>query len=96
MTVQEFEKSLENQDPPANVSRLLRALWLERKGDWDEGHAIVQEIPTADASWVHAYLHRREGDLGNAGYWYRRAGKPAESGSLDEEWKVLVEAFLSS
>jgi hypothetical protein len=73
---------------------LLRALWHERRGDWARAHEITQDIDTPDAAWVHAYLHRREGDPSNAAYWYRHAGKPIERGSLDDEWRDIVSALL--
>ena len=67
----------------------IEALQIERAGDWDKAHEIVQEINTPEAAWIHAYLHRVEGDLGNAAYWYRRAGKPESKTSLDEEWQTI-------
>ena len=71
----------------------LEALDAEREGDWDRAHHIVQEINTPEAAWIHAYLHRVEGDLGNAAYWYRRAGKPECRRSTAEEWQELHDAF---
>ena len=68
----------------------LLALWIERKGNWDKAHRIVQDVPSEQGSAVHAYLHRKEGDLGNAGYWYSRAGRGRFSGSLEEEWNALA------
>jgi hypothetical protein len=76
-----------------NRSTYLKALEAERDGAWDHAHRIVQDISTPEAAWVHAYLHRVEGDLGNAAYWYRRAGKPECRASLEEEWQELYEAF---
>jgi hypothetical protein len=73
----------------------IHALEVEQAGDWDRAHRIVQEINTAEAAWIHAYLHRVEGDLGNAAYWYRRAGKPECTAPLEEEWKELVQALGS-
>jgi hypothetical protein len=70
-------------------------LWHERKGNWDRAHRIVQDAETAEAAWVHAYLHRREGDLANARYWYRRAGRDEATGPLDSEWTNLVDALLA-
>jgi len=67
----------------------LKAHELEKQGDWDAAHRIVQSYNSADACWIHAYLHRKEGDLGNAGYWYSRAGKSIPSYSLDEEWEII-------
>jgi hypothetical protein len=90
----EFEASLRGSAPPAGVPGVLEALWYERRGDWDRAHEIAQDIAGSDGSWVHAYLHRREGDLSNAAYWYRQAGKPVARGNLDDEWRAIVEAFL--
>lgn len=95
MNLDEFESSLAGDSPPRDLSPYLTALWRERKGDWTSAHEIVQEIEDDSAAWVHAYLHRREGDEGNARYWYRRAGRPFPAGrSLDEEWFDLVGALL--
>jgi hypothetical protein len=90
----EFEASLQESTPPAGVPGALEALWYERRGDWHRAHEIAQDIAGTDGSWVHAYLHRREGDHSNAAYWYRRAGKPVARGNLDEEWRAIVEALL--
>ena len=90
----EFEASLRGSAPPAGVPGALEALWYERRGDWDRAHEIAQDIAGSDGSWVHAYLHRREGDLSNAAYWYRQAGKPVARGNLDDEWRAIVEALL--
>jgi hypothetical protein len=70
---------------------LLKALELDAKGDWDTAHRIVQQFYTPEACWIHAYLHRKEGDLGNAGYWYSRANKSRSNKSLDDEWKEIYE-----
>lgn len=91
-----FEESLTGPAPPDGVSEALQALWHERRGSWERAHEIAQEIASSDGSWVHAYLHRREGDQSNAAYWYRRAGKPTMRGSLDDEWQAIVEALLSA
>ena len=94
MTFQEFKSTLGDAQPPSKVSNILKALWHDGKGDWEASHNIAQDIHTTDGSWIHAYLHRKEGDLGNASYWYHRAGKPMPSVSLEEEWKALVTNFL--
>ncbi len=87
----------ENDNPPEGLSMCLQALWWDNKGDWDRAHEIAQEAGSREGDWIHAYLHRVEGDLGNAGYWYRRAGKPAKGKeSLPEEWEELVSFFLGS
>ena len=82
--------------PAARDSAPLAALWWAKKGDWDKAHRIVMDEAGQDAAWVHAYLHRVEGDLGNAGYWYRQARKPAASGALDDEWAAMVDALLEA
>jgi hypothetical protein len=69
---------------------LLRALLLDARGDWDQAHRLVQDLESRDAAWVHAYLHRREGDLSNASYWYSRAGRNRPASSLDEEWEAIA------
>ncbi|MBE7212415.1 MAG: hypothetical protein INR65_15450 [Gluconacetobacter diazotrophicus] len=71
----------------------LLALWWDARGDWERAHTVAQDLPGPDGALIHAYLHRKEGDLGNAGYWYRRAGRPVATGSLEEEWQGLVEEF---
>jgi hypothetical protein len=73
---------------------VLAALWWAGKGDWNKAHEIAQDDNGADAAWVHAYLHRVEGDLGNAGYWYRQAGQPVTTGSLETEWERIATALL--
>ena len=90
----DFRASLSGTAPGPSVEPPLAALWWAAKGDWDRAHKIVMNEETADAAWVHAYLHRVEGDLGNAGYWYRRAGKPVASGPVGAEWDRVVSALL--
>lgn len=94
MTLTAFEASLTNAAPPSDVHPLVQALWHERRGDWTRAHEIAHGIDGDDAAWVHAYLHRREGDLPNARYWYRQARRPPETGSLDDEWRVIVDSLL--
>ena len=94
MTTAEFKASLSGAAPAPQLNAPLAALWWAAKGGWDEAHKIVQDEPTADAAWVHAYLHRVEGDLGNAGYWYHRASKPVAASSLDTEWEGIAAALL--
>lgn len=79
----------------SNLPPLLHALWHEAHGDWERAHTITQNLEDADAAWVHAYLHRKEGDTFNAGYWYRRAGRLAFTGSLHAEWTALATHLLS-
>ena len=94
MEIDAFEESLIQPAPPAGLSPAVEALWHERHGAWDLAHKIAQDIPGPEGAWVHAYLHRREGDESNAAYWYRQAGKPVMRGSLDDEWRAMAEALL--
>ena len=94
MTLEEFTTSLGHPTPPAHLTALLRALWEDARGDWDAAHRLAQDVDDAEGAWVHAYLHRKEGDLGNAAYWYRRAGQPPASDSLQDEWTRIVRALL--
>jgi hypothetical protein len=94
MTLAEFKHSTAKPKPPSALAPALVALWWEAKGDWERAHGVVMEEKGSDCAWVHAYLHRREGDLGNAGYWYREAGKPMRSGSLETEWDSVAAALL--
>jgi hypothetical protein len=89
-------QSIERESlPPSGISGELHALWLAKKGEWHGAHDIVSNIHTAMGSWIHAYLHVLEGDLGNAAYWYRKAGKsPRPPEQSDEEWLELVEENL--
>lgn len=89
-----FKASLEFDDPPADLGIALQALWRQAKGDWNEAHRLAQSEPGAAGDWVHAYLHRAEGDAVNAGYWYRRAGKALPSVPLETEWEEIASALL--
>jgi hypothetical protein len=90
----DFKASLSGAAPAPSCVATLAALWWAAKGEWGEAHKIVQDEETADAAWVHAYLHRVEGDLGNAGYWYRQAGQPVAKDSLETEWERIASALL--
>ena len=94
VTPRAFVLTLSHTMPPRAVGAPLAALWWARKGEWDKAHRIVQDATGPDAALVHAYLHRLEGDLGNAQYWYRQARKPAASGDLDAEWAEIVAMLL--
>ena len=94
MNVVEFKTSVVQSSPPAGLAPPLEALWWAAKDDWDKAHGIVMKQDSREAAWVHAYLHRVEGDLDNAGYWYRRARRPAASGALPEEWDAIAAALL--
>jgi hypothetical protein len=95
MTVEELRATLAGSAPPAGVDLLVEALWWDAKGDWSRAHEIAQDISSPAASLVHAYLHRKEGDASNAGYWYGRAGKPHARQTLETEWTDIVEALLA-
>lgn len=94
MTLDEFRQSLSGDAPPIRTP-LAQALWYAGRGDWDTAHRLAQDVDTPAGSWVHAYLHRQEGDIGNARYWYRRAGKPEPTDSLEAEWGRIVEFLLA-
>jgi hypothetical protein len=94
MTVTDFLATLTSPGPPTGLSAPLTALWHDGRGDWAAAHRVAQDIDSADGAWIHAYLHRKEGDKDNAGYWYRRAGRPMPSESLDLEWRAIVTALL--
>ena len=96
MTLAEFKRTLSKSKPPADVAPALAALWWAGKDDWDKAHKIVMDEGGKDCAWVHAYLHRVEGDLDNARYWYRQAGKPAESGALKTEHESIAQALLAA
>ncbi|MBS1950498.1 MAG: hypothetical protein OJF59_000685 [Cytophagales bacterium] len=95
MNLEEFKSSIKGNEPPDQVSVLLKALWHEAKENWEHAHALAQEIESKDGSWVHAYLHRREGDPSNARYWYTRAGKQFPTIRLGKEWEEIVTELLS-
>lgn len=95
MTLDEFRSSLEATTPPADLAPALEALWWQGKGDWQKAHGAAQAVDNAEGAWVHAHLHRVEGDLGNAGYWYRRAGQPVAEGPLDAEWAAITASLLA-
>ena len=94
MNVAAFIASLDGAAPAPDLNAPLAGLWWAAKGDWDRAHKIVQDESSREAAWVHAYLHRVEGDLGNAGYWYRQAGQIAAKDSLEAEWERMVSALL--
>ena len=88
-----YKGSLAQDTPPEALSPAAEALWWEAKGDWHLAHQCAQKQADTEGAWAHAYLHRVEGDLSNAGYWYRRAAKPAAQDSLDAEWQRIVDAL---
>jgi hypothetical protein len=90
MTYAQFRETLSLENPPENISPYLKSLWFDNKNDWEKAHTIIQDIEDNTASWIHAYLHRKEGDNGNADYWYRRAGRKRPGTTLKEEWEDIV------
>ena len=96
MNAAAFKASTAQAAPPDDIAGPLAGLWWAAKGDWDKSHKIVQDDEGREAAWVHAYLHRVEGDLGNAGYWYRQAGQPAAKDSLEAEWERIAATLLGS
>lgn len=94
MDKETFLNSLTDTSPDKKMNPFLQALWYDKQGDWEKAHEIVQESNGRDAAGIHAYLHRKEGDLMNAGYWYDRAEAALPDRSLEEEWEGLLEKFL--
>lgn len=86
----DFKESLKHDIPPIGLTVQLEALWYDGKGDWEKAHDLVDDLDDRESAHVHAYLHRKEGDLWNADYWYRRAKRQRYSGTLEEEWEELV------
>jgi hypothetical protein len=96
MTLAEFRRTLSKSKPPADLAPALAALWWAGKDDWDQAHKIVMDEGGKDCAWVHAYLHRVEGDPGNARYWYGQAQRPVPTKPLAAEWNAVVEAMLAA
>lgn len=94
-TLAEFKASLTAAQPASDLSVQLKSLWYDGKGDWSQAHALIDQLNGQPSAWVHAYLHRKEGDIWNADYWYNRAQQTRPNVSLDEEWEQLVLHFLA-
>jgi len=94
MTMAEFEASLAEAAPPEGLELAVQGLWWDGKGDWERAHRCAQDQDDRTGAAVHAYLHRKEGDLANAGYWYARAGRAVPEGALEAEWRALAEELL--
>ena len=94
MDLPAFKQSITANHPPADTSVYAKALWYDAKGDWEKAHQLIQDLTDKNAAWIHAYLHRKEGDIGNADYWYYKAGKKRPSISLNEEWEQIAAALL--
>jgi len=95
MDIQQFKDSLSQSGPPADLSKALQALWQAAKGDWPAAHVLAQAQDDAIGAWVHAYLHREEGDAANAAHWYRRANRPVSQQTLETEWAEIAQALLA-
>ena len=95
MTLAELTASVAKAAPPRGLAPPVEALWWAAKGDWEKAHTIVMDDDSRESAWVHAYLHRVEGDLPNAGYWYRTAGKPVCADALEREWTAITAALLA-
>lgn len=89
-----FKSSLDTNTQPQGVSIALMALWHDARGDWEKAHTLVQDEETGDGAWIHAYLHRKEGDIWNADYWYRKARRIRPNVSLESEWEAIVKELL--
>ncbi len=94
MDLSSFQESLSGDQPLQNASVYLKALWYDAKDKWDNAHKLIQDVDDKNAAWIHAYLHRKEGDIANADYWYSRAGKKRPSVSLKEEWEQIVTSLV--
>ncbi len=90
----QLDEFVQQASCPTSLSPALQALWYAKKGNWDRAHKIVQDADDADSAWVHAYLHRQEGDLSNARYWYRRSKRPESTASLSQEWEEIAAELL--
>ena len=96
MDLDAFKRTLPQETPPDGLSLALQALWHQARGEWDRAHGLAQAQHDDTGAWVHAHLHRVEGDAGNAGYWYRRAGRPPSQSSLETEWEEIATALLKA
>ena len=94
MTLDQFRDTLSHPEPPADISENLKALWYDAIGEWTKAHDIVQVTSGYDGDWIHAYLHRKEGDYSNASYWYSRIGRTRPNKELEEEWEELANPLL--
>lgn len=94
MNLTDFKNTMRENNPPKGISGYLQALWYDAKGNWQKAHELIQDLPDKDASWIHAYLHRKEGDSWNADYWYSKAGRKRPAVSLEKEWEDIATALL--
>ena len=96
MDFEAFRRALEDDQPPESVGPALRAMWHAARNQWERAHELVQTHDDTDSCWIHAHLHRVEGDLSNAAYWYSRAGRRMPKGDLQAEWQEIVTSLLSA
>ena len=96
MNFESFSALVREENPPKNLSGSLLALWYDANDNWEQAHSIAQQVPDPEGAWVHAYLHRVEGDLSNAQYWYKRAQQPVCQSKLSEEWESIARSILST
>lgn len=96
MNITALQQSLSADSPPPGVSDYIKALWYDANNDWKKAHELIQDLPDKNAWWIHAYMHRKEGDISNADYWYSKAGKKRPVVSLNEEWEQIASALLQS
>lgn len=94
MQLETFQQSIKNEVPPAGITVYLLSMWYDGHGNWNKAHSMVDSLEASTAYWVHAYLHRKEGDTRNADYWYRKAGRKRPDVSLQQEWETIVKALL--
>ena len=94
MNFENFRASLSGGAPPAETSVYLQSLWYDGKGDWERSHNIIQDVEDKTAARIHAYLHRKEGDIWNANYWYTKAGRRMPGYGLEREWEEIVKELL--
>lgn len=94
MDLTALKESLSADSPPSGTSVYVKALWQDAKNNWNEAHELIQDVHDKNGAWVHAYLHRKEGDIWNADYWYTRAGRNRPSVSLQQEWEQIVNALI--
>jgi hypothetical protein len=94
MNLSAFKETFSAGSPPPALSVYVQALWYDANGNWDKAHQLIQDLADSNAAWIHAYLHRKEGDLWNADYWYNRAGRKRPTVSLNEEWEQMVATLL--
>lgn len=94
MNLLSFRETLSASEPPQELTVYAQALWYDARGEWEKAHELIQDLPDRNAAWIHAYLHRKEGDSWNADYWYNKAGRQRPQATLDGEWEQLVTAFL--